>query len=456
MEFFARHVEPIDISLGGLRIHSDEAHPIGSFLPLDIFFPNVAPVTLTARVMWVRLLGKGAPARFEAGLAFVELTPYALKLLKSAIGSERAVPAVGAPEGVSARGPAHSAVEFISDEPATELHAVPPSRRTAPHRPDTRSISDTPEVLVNAETLWAAQLDGRAGFLVSLIDGATTVESLLDLSGMPEQETLALLGDLRSRGIVGFGESDQPNPWVPPRVSLPPRSSPEMWPPSSNAPTARSLRTGSLEPEAPDVAAVGAASGFRRRVPGATRQWLLAVAGLCMAGGIAVGAVVLPRHLHTLPALATATPSVAGPELQGPATLPASAAEQALPIPSAALPPNVSALPAAPGVSAPRAAPIASAPPAAPIASAPPSAPIPPKASIAPSSAVPSKPIDPTKGLVETPQSKGHRIYVDGVVAGETPTPVLVSCGMHVVKVGSAGTEQLVDVPCGGAVTVVP
>jgi predicted acylesterase/phospholipase RssA len=64
--------------------------------------------------------------------------------------------------------------------------------------------------------------------------------------------------------------------------------------------------------------------------------------------------------------------------------------------------------------------------------------------------------IPPTKGLVETPQSKGHRIYVDGLVVGETPTPVLVNCGQHVVQVGTAGKEQSIDVPCGGAVTVAP
>jgi hypothetical protein len=34
------------------------------------------------------------------------------------------------------------------------------------------------------------RLDGWAGFILSLIDGARTVESLLDLSGMPVDETL--------------------------------------------------------------------------------------------------------------------------------------------------------------------------------------------------------------------------------------------------------------------------
>jgi|HubBroStandDraft_1064217.scaffolds.fasta_scaffold04778_8 hypothetical protein len=64
--------------------------------------------------------------------------------------------------------------------------------------------------------------------------------------------------------------------------------------------------------------------------------------------------------------------------------------------------------------------------------------------------------LGPTQGIVKTPLSRGHRLFVDGLVVGETPTPVLVSCGAHTIKVGSAGREQLIDVPCGGRVTVNP
>jgi hypothetical protein len=74
-------------------------------------------------------------------------------------------------------------------------------------------------------------------------------------------------------------------------------------------------------------------------------------------------------------------------------------------------------------------------------------------------SAVPSsRPLvaGPTQGIIKTPQSRGHRLFVDGVVVGETPTPVRVACGQHVVKVGSAGTEQSIDVPCGGSIVVEP
>jgi hypothetical protein len=63
--------------------------------------------------------------------------------------------------------------------------------------------------------------------------------------------------------------------------------------------------------------------------------------------------------------------------------------------------------------------------------------------------------LGPTQGTVKTPLSRGgHRLFVDGLVVGETPNPVLVSCGAHVIKIGGAGKEQLIYVPCGGTVTV--
>ena len=43
--------------------------------------------------------------------------------------------------------------------------------------------------------------------------------------------------------------------------------------------------------------------------------------------------------------------------------------------------------------------------------------------------------------------SSGHRIFVDDKVMGETPALVQVTCGAHVVKIGSAGKIQNVDIP---------
>jgi hypothetical protein len=43
---------------------------------------------------------------------------------------------------------------------------------------------------------------------------------------------------------------------------------------------------------------------------------------------------------------------------------------------------------------------------------------------------------------------------VDGRYAGDSPGPIKVHCGSHLVKVGSGGTPRTVDVPCGGEVLV--
>jgi tetratricopeptide (TPR) repeat protein len=65
--------------------------------------------------------------------------------------------------------------------------------------------------------------------------------------------------------------------------------------------------------------------------------------------------------------------------------------------------------------------------------------------------------LGPTQGTLKTSlTSAGHRLFVDGRVIGETPNPVLVSCGAHVIKIGGAGREQLIYVPCGGTAIVQP
>ena len=51
---------------------------------------------------------------------------------------------------------------------------------------------------------------------------------------------------------------------------------------------------------------------------------------------------------------------------------------------------------------------------------------------------------------------RGRRVFVDGRAVGETPAIVTAPCGTHEVKVGSKGTPQTVDIPCGGRVTVRP
>jgi hypothetical protein len=86
MQFLARQREPIDLSLGGVRIFSDEALRIGELFKLEFFLPDVAPVTYTAEVVWIEPLPEGAPARYDVGLKFIQLEPDALRLLLQVLG----------------------------------------------------------------------------------------------------------------------------------------------------------------------------------------------------------------------------------------------------------------------------------------------------------------------------------------------------------------------------------
>jgi Tfp pilus assembly protein PilZ len=177
-DFFAQHLEPVDIGLGGVRIHSQEEYRVGELLRLDVFFPQVAPVLVTTEIMWIEPLGSGSPRRFDVGLAFVDLNSGALRLLLRVL-------------------------ESGLDEPASGVtRVVPESTMVRKVRDSRPMLARTPIVLVSKENLRAVPLDGRSGFLVSLIDGLTSVETLIDLSGMPADETLGLLEELRLRRIV--------------------------------------------------------------------------------------------------------------------------------------------------------------------------------------------------------------------------------------------------------------
>ena len=60
--------------------------------------------------------------------------------------------------------------------------------------------------------------------------------------------------------------------------------------------------------------------------------------------------------------------------------------------------------------------------------------------------ALPRSPIGTVVGAA------GHRLFIDGHVARGASAEV--KCGLHVVKVGSAGVSKMIDVPCGGEITV--
>jgi serine/threonine protein kinase len=56
--------------------------------------------------------------------------------------------------------------------------------------------------------------------------------------------------------------------------------------------------------------------------------------------------------------------------------------------------------------------------------------------------------------VVVPPEKKGNPVWIDEHLVGESPGSFQVACGLHSVRIGSAGAAQQVSVPCGGDVAV--
>jgi hypothetical protein len=59
-------------------------------------------------------------------------------------------------------------------------------------------------VVTPPERLKRLPLDHRAGFLLSRIDGATDLETLIEIAAMPRHEALRIVRDLFESGVVDF------------------------------------------------------------------------------------------------------------------------------------------------------------------------------------------------------------------------------------------------------------
>jgi hypothetical protein len=107
------------------------------------------------------------------------------------------------------RASAYDPAASMSDPPRSEdvddllddMQGTPTARQMAVTK---EYLERIPRVVAETAELNASELEPREYFLVSLLDGHTTVEVLLDISGMPAEAALALLDGLVRRGLVGF------------------------------------------------------------------------------------------------------------------------------------------------------------------------------------------------------------------------------------------------------------
>jgi len=81
---------------------------------------------------------------------------------------------------------------FVEDEPE---HGVPTPRPKMP-------LSCIPRRVVGERELLTLPLDHRAGFLLTHVDGATSLRTLMDISGMTHDETIALVEQLVALSVI--------------------------------------------------------------------------------------------------------------------------------------------------------------------------------------------------------------------------------------------------------------
>jgi c-di-GMP-binding flagellar brake protein YcgR len=76
-----------DISLGGMRVFSDEKYDVGSKLDLDVILSDGSVVRCWATVVWVVELKPGDAARFDVGLKFSDMATADIQRLASVLNS---------------------------------------------------------------------------------------------------------------------------------------------------------------------------------------------------------------------------------------------------------------------------------------------------------------------------------------------------------------------------------
>ena len=78
----------LDISLGGMRVYSDEEFGVGTRLDLDVLLPDGSVVRCWAEVAWTAALD-GVQARWDVGLKFTDMHPTDIQRLASMLGPAR-------------------------------------------------------------------------------------------------------------------------------------------------------------------------------------------------------------------------------------------------------------------------------------------------------------------------------------------------------------------------------
>ena len=66
-------LRPVDVSLGGMRIFSDDLLKIGQRLEIELLVADGDALQFTTRVVWIETLPPGGHARYDVGLEFLHV-----------------------------------------------------------------------------------------------------------------------------------------------------------------------------------------------------------------------------------------------------------------------------------------------------------------------------------------------------------------------------------------------
>ncbi|MBX3208893.1 MAG: hypothetical protein KF764_27930 [Labilithrix sp.] len=84
---------------------------------------------------------------------------------------------------------------FVADEPA---EGIPTPRPRMP-------LSSIPRRVIDEGALLALPLDHRAGFVLAHVDGETSIRSLVDVCGMPQDELVDIVAKLLALRVIALG-----------------------------------------------------------------------------------------------------------------------------------------------------------------------------------------------------------------------------------------------------------
>lgn len=88
------------------------------------------------------------------------------------------------------------------DEDAAELRSDIEEELEKEHLERLGSLQQTPILKLDMSKLSELDLDHRAGFIISQVDGVSTYEDLIELSGMGRLETLSVFVELLEQGVI--------------------------------------------------------------------------------------------------------------------------------------------------------------------------------------------------------------------------------------------------------------